>query len=214
MSLFISKEHFLVILTLISITFIWRVLALLSLEWSIRKLGTLVTTLTIRRIPPIPIPVRKITVRVPAVFAGIIIVLKTKIRIRIVLVRIGHRRGGGRRRRCYYTGGIRMNMGTQGTTLTIAATTNPFPIPERKIIGTAPTVFVRIIFVLETKILTRIVHWRGRRWGERRRRRWSGWRCWAHWTTTIIAAISSDVFPIPNRKNTGRVPTVVVITSI
>ena len=96
--------------------------------------------------------VRKYILVVPAVFAGITFVRKTKILTRIVYIII--------------------NLGTLWTTIIIAMTTVPLPIPDRKIIGRVPAVFVIIIVVLKTIILTRIVQVRGRRW--------SGWRCgWA-----------------------------------
>ena len=50
--------------------------------------GTLWTTIIIGRIPPTPIPARIIMGREPAVFAIIVVVLKTPIMTWIVLIRI------------------------------------------------------------------------------------------------------------------------------
>ena len=175
------------------------------------NIGTRLTTLIIAATTnPSPIPDRKRIERVPAVFSGIIFVLKTKILIRDVIVRHtryvpSYRRWGrrgGRRRRRWWSG---WRCGALWSTTIQGATRDGFPIPERRtmIVGRVPAVYAKTILRHKTIILLRIVHWCYRR-------RWSGWgRCWAHWTTIAIA-MTTLPFPIPDRKIIGGVPTVFV----
>ena len=48
---------------------------------------------------------------------------------------------------------VRHHIGTLWTTVIIAVTTNPGPIPDRKIIGRVPAVFAGIVVVRKTIIL-------------------------------------------------------------
>ena len=173
------------------------------------NIGTRLTTLIIAATTnPSPIPDRKRIERVPAVFSGIIFVLKTKILIRDVIVRHtryvpSYRRWGrrgGRRRRRWWSG---WRCGALWSTTIQGATRDGFPIPERRtmIVGRVPAVYAKTILRHKTIILLRIVHWCYRR-------RWSGWgRCWAHWTTIAIA-MTTLPFPIPVRQMIFRIPAV------